>query len=65
MDAIATRRRLLSLVPLQLAVLLIGLREARRAALVPQIAGWLTIAGVLLTLIGYALAVRRAARVPD
>ena len=53
-------RRLLALTPLQLVILAIGVRYAVGSGDVPRLVGWALVAGALLTLIGYALAIRRS-----
>lgn len=60
-----TARRALALVPLQLVILAIGVGELRCDAAVPRIIGWMLVVAVMLTLAGYALAIRREARQGD
>jgi hypothetical protein len=59
MDA---RRRLAALIPLQMVIVMIALRHIGSPERVPQIAGWLLLAGALMTIGAYAIAWRRQAR---
>lgn len=52
-------RRLLGLVPLQIVILAIGIKYAVGSGNVPRLIGWILVAASLITLIGYALAIRR------
>ena len=52
-------RRLLGLVPLQLVVLVIGVRYAIGPGGVPHLVGWALILASLMTLAAYALAIWR------
>jgi hypothetical protein len=57
-----TRWRLASLIPLQILLLFMGIHNIDQPGRVREIAGWGVLAGVLATLIGYALAWRRIAQ---
>jgi len=59
------RRHLAALIPLHIAILAIAIRNIDRPGRVPEIAGWLLVAGTLAALAGYALAWRRASRPGD
>jgi hypothetical protein len=55
------RRHVAALIPLQMILLVMAIRNIDRPEGIREIAGWLLLAGVLVTLIGYALAWRRQA----
>jgi hypothetical protein len=59
MDA---RRRLAALIPLQAVIAMIALHNIGRPEAVPRIAGWLLLAGALMSIGAYAIAWRRQAR---
>lgn len=54
-----SRRHFAALIPLQMVILVIAIRNIDRPEGVREIAGWLLLAGALATLTGYALASRR------
>ena len=53
------RRHLAALIPLQMIILVIAIRNIDRPEGVREIIGWLLLAGALATLTGYLLASRR------
>lgn len=53
-------RRIISLAPIQVVILAIGVRYAVGDGGVPKLIGWTLVAGSLITLIGYGLAIWRA-----
>ena len=53
-------RRIIGLVPIQAIILAIGIRYAVGDGGVPKLIGWTLVAGSLITLIAYGLAIWRA-----
>ncbi|MEO7217991.1 MAG: hypothetical protein ABI026_07335 [Gemmatimonadaceae bacterium] len=55
-----TKRRFMALAPIPIVMLAIGARYAFESTGLPRLAGWAIVIGSLMTLAGYALAIRRA-----